>query len=631
MKLNLTIRPTADRRGFALVTTLLVLTLAAVLTVGALTGSLSSVRMAGSDYQDARVFYAAEAGAEASLVQLERGLHDGHLSDEDLLDIHPPTLDGINYEGFRVDKSGSPYVETITDGPYVGLYALTQDIEIESWAKNEAADRAAIILSAKAQAIPIFQFGVFFEEDLEATNGPPFEFMGRVHSNGNIYLSSNNAWYRDMVTTPNKVVHNRKDFNLIYNGVFINDASGREMPLDFDSRSVPDPEAFKGRSCAAFDCRLQTDAFGVDSLRLPLPEGVPASELVRPRESSDTDAEREAKFAWNADLYVTVDLVNLRTRGEVCGAGGGGDPTPWPLITAERPAGRPLPVNPDLCNIFQWAWSDFYDGREKALKDVLNFHVAQLSDWAAGDSIRSSEIVYVEFLVPSNIAGYTSQQRDLLIDGELDPAVRLVNASTLPNRMSVATEWPLYVKGDYNRVSKKPAALVGDGITILSNAWSDTNNRPSSTIFANCVSRVSPGNGCSDYQTWASGWSPLHAAPTMVNAAILAGHWPTPCDWQENGCPADGSDAYYADWYGGGIENFPRFLEIWGSAVVFTYKGSLVSPFTSQKTTGTWNGTYYSPPRRDWSFDTDFRDPALLPPGTPNVGQVLRTAMREVF
>ncbi|MDP2577961.1 MAG: hypothetical protein Q8W48_09645, partial [Candidatus Palauibacterales bacterium] len=59
--------------------------------------------------------------------------------------------------------------------------------------------------------------------------------------------------------------------------------------------------------------------------------------------------------------------------------------------------------------------------------------------------------------------------------------------------------------------------------------------------------------------------------------------------------------------------------------------GALISPFTSQKTPGTWNGSYYSPPQRDWSFDTDFRNAELLPPATPHVGMVLRAAFREAL
>ena len=58
------------------------------------------------------------------------------------------------------------------------------------------------------------------------------------------------------------------------------------------------------------------------------------------------------------------------------------------------------------------------------------------------------------------------------------------------------------------------------------------------------------------------------------------------------------------------------------------WSGSMVSIYASQKATGTWNGSYYSPPIRDWSFDEDLRDPAQLPPGTPLTGFVVRTAIR---
>jgi hypothetical protein len=593
---------------------------------------VTSTRTAGLEYHEARAFYAAEGGGEAALAQLKVALQDGYLSDQELADIRPPTLQGFSFDSFSVERQGAAVIENITDGPFAGLYALTQNVDVYSLARDRNGTVSGVVLRAKAQAIPIFQFGVFFEEDLEATNGPPMEFVGRVHSNGNIYLSSRNAWYRKMITTPNKVFHDRKDFHLVYDGVFINDAAGNEVMLDFDSRSLPGADAFKAESCAKFDCRLQTDAFGVDSLRLPLPEGVPPYELVRPRESSDGDSEREVKFAWNADMYVTVDLTNIRTRGDVCG---GVDPTPWPNIGIERTGGREAPAAGDLCRIFPWGWSSFYDARETELKDVLDIDVNELRLWSAGSQGRLTEVVYVEFVLPANIDVYTSETRDQMPDASLDPAVRVVNASSLPNGMTVASEWPLYVRGDYNNIGKQPAALAGDGITILSNAWRDDENRPPATTFDACRGTISDGKPCAEYETWRGGWTRRNAAETTVNAAILAGHWPTPCDHHDPLCPADGTNAYYQDWYGGGIENFPRFLERWrtssGQRVVFRYLGALISPFTSQKTTGTWNGSYYVPPQRDWAFDTDFNNPDLLPPGTPNVGNVIRTAMREAF
>ena len=722
----------ADRSGLALVATLLVLAIMGVIVAAGVRAVLTSTRTAGLEYHEARVFYAAEAGGEAALAQLKIALQDGYLSDEELADIQPPSLENFSYDSFSVARQGAAIVEHITDGPYTGLYALTQNVDVYSLAENSNGTVSGVVLRAKAQAIPIFQFGVFFEEDLEATNGPPLEFVGRVHSNGNIYLSSNNAWYREMITTPNKVFHDRKDFHNVYDGVFLNDAAGNEVMLDFDSRSHPGPEAFKAESCAKFDCRLQTDAFEVDSLRLPLPEGVPAYELVRPREDSDGDGEREVKFAWNADTYVIVDLNNLRTKGEICGSSTaktdpddvvgvvpvtGLDPvrpgdavqfqvlgvdcgnfdgnvsvavdgvtvmsthfndtcyftftlpsstdqlailvvdddtgdsgtstwldlqsladdsdTPWPSIAVERTDGKEAPGPADLCRIFPWQWSSFYDGRETELKDVLDIDVAQLAVWVGGSDSRRAELIYMEFLTPADFGSYASGTRDLMLDASLDPAIRMVNAGALPNPMTVAAEWPLYVRGHYNNINKQPAALAGDGITILSTVWSDAQNRPPVSVFDDCQGSVLPGSPCADYEVWRGTWVRRNSSETRVNAAILAGHWPTPCDHHDTSCPADGTNSFYADWYGGGIENFPRFLERWrdssGNPVVFHYLGALISPFTSQKTTGTWNGTYYVPPQRDWSFDTDFRDPRLLPPGTPNVGNVIRTAMREAF
>jgi hypothetical protein len=620
-------RQLGDRSGLALVATLIVLAVMGVVITGAVRSALTALRTSGLDYQEARAFYAAEAGGETALSQLKLALQDGVLKDDELASIQPPIMDGFSFDSFSVAKVGAALVEDITDGPYTGLYSLTQKVDIYSLAEDANGTVAGVVLRAKAQAIPIFQFGVFYEEDLEATNGPPLEFLGRVHSNGNIYLSSRNAWYREPITTPNKVFHDRKDNHTVYNGVFINDAMGVEAPLDFDSRSIPGPEAFKTRSCQQFSCRLMTDAFDVDSLELPLPPGVPAYELILPREGDDGDAEKSVKFAWNADMYVTVDFTNMKDWNASCSwwkdVGGNVE---IPTITAVRSGGRPVPNETQLCRMFQWQWAAFYDGREDELKDIVQIRIDEIAAWVAGDPSRQMEIIYVEIEAPANLSGFNVPTRNQILDGVVDPAVRVDNGAQLPNRMTIATAWPMYVRGDYNSVLKQPAAVAGDGITILSRFWVDTQNRPG-TEFADCENTTP----CIDYMNWANAWDYFNAGETTVNAAILAGHWPTPCDHEVAGCTPG-----YGDFYGGGIENFPRFIERWRGAtnadfITFHYKGALVSPFTSKKTTGTWNGSYYRPPQRDWSFDTDFRDPEKLPPGTPNVGNVVRTAMREAF
>src|SRR5204862_5891284 len=94
--------------------------------------------------------------------------------------------------------------------------------------------------------------------------------------------------------------------------------------------------------------------------------------------------------------------------------------------------------------------------------------------------------------------------------------------------------------GTTNTSLTKPAALIGDSVTVLSTAWNDAN------------SGLSIGNRV--------------PANTTVNAAFLAGIVPS------NGVR-----------YSGGVENFPRFLEDWTpSSRVFTYNGSMVVMFNSR-------------------------------------------------
>jgi hypothetical protein len=81
----------------------------------------------------------------------------------------------------------------------------------------------------------------------------------------------------------------------------------------------------------------------------------------------------------------------------------------------------------------------------------------------------------------------------------------------------------------------------------------------------------------------------------------------------------------------GGMHNFPRFLENWGSRR-FNLVGSLIPLFHSTQAMGQYNAnsTIYSPPVRDWAFDVTFRQPDRLPPGTPQFQYIESTAFRQL-
>jgi hypothetical protein len=179
-------------------------------------------------------------------------------------------------------------------------------------------------------------------------------------------------------------------------------------------------------------------------------------------------------------------------------------------------------------------------------------------------------------------------------------AVRVVNGRDLPaDGLTVATARPLYVLGHYNQANSanlgstntstaRPASLVADAVTILSANWTDAK----STLAV--ASRT--------------------AAPTTVNAAILTGVVETTLGK-----------------YSGGMENFPRFLETWGAANIFTYNGSMIKMFPSFYATNVWGKTdVYDPPKRNWAYDVNFNDVVRLPPLTPSLQRVFRNRWATV-
>ncbi|MGI9627858.1 MAG: hypothetical protein ACR2QM_13560 [Longimicrobiales bacterium] len=565
-----------DDRGFALAATLVVLVLMSALVFAVADGALISTRASTMEYQSSRAFYAAEAGAEVAMAQLEAALEDGNITQAELDSITPPTITDFNFDNFIVTPIGAVSVTTITDGHFAGLYSLNQSLGIYSEASDAIGNSNASIITVNAQAIPIFQFGVFYEKDLEIHNGPSMWFAGWVHSNGSIYLSSNNAWYEDVVTTPNKVFHDRKSDHDVKWGVYVDDALANDVQLDFDSRTHPVASDFISYSNANFDNRIKTDAYGVDTLRVPLPAGVSPIEVVQPRQLADGTLERRAKFSWKADWYIELDMDDDDT--DTCDT-----------LTHTRTGSLVTPSSGDCDDIFEMKWDAFWEEREQRWADVFEIDVEELADWVAADSARRSQILYVTF------TGTGHSDHDIEGDSVF-PVVRLVNGDSLPNPMTVASDRGLYIYGDYNSVNWQPAAIAGDAMTWLSNAWQDSQNQDGTP-------------------------STVQASNTEINAAVLVGHSATPCDHHDGGCGGGN--------YGGGLENFPRFLERWSGRTML-YKGSLVSLFTSQYSIGAWGygNPIYQAPGRAWSFDVNFRDPALLPPGTPVVGFVLRTAYR---
>jgi type II secretory pathway pseudopilin PulG len=183
---------------------------------------------------------------------------------------------------------------------------------------------------------------------------------------------------------------------------------------------------------------------------------------------------------------------------------------------------------------------------------------------------------------------------------------------------TVASENPVYIQGNYNSDNTDPfwnnpppavqpdivhsaAAVIADSVTVLSNAWSDTNSM---------LNPLNLGN--------------RNANTTYYRLAIAGGkniNFPQPAGTGQD----FGTD--------GGVHNFLRYIEGWGGAGGLYYRGSLVSLYYSQYATGTFKccNLVYGPPPRFYYFDNAFLDPTKLPPGTPMLQDVVNLTYWQDF
>lgn len=198
--------------GIVLLTTLLVLLMISALMAAFYAAVNSDVRATAIDRDQTQAYAAAHAGLEkltSDLAQLFEANFAPTGSTIQALASFPPTIPGFEYtapggttgSGYsvafaNVDANGEPAPisttgSTITAGPYKGLKGLITKYPITITARSSTGN-AEVRLRREIQtvAVPVFQFGVFSETDLTFYAGDNFDFGGRVHTNGNLFLSN---------------------------------------------------------------------------------------------------------------------------------------------------------------------------------------------------------------------------------------------------------------------------------------------------------------------------------------------------------------------------------------------------------------------------------------------------------
>jgi len=199
-------RPVTSERGIALISVMLLLMLTSAVLAGFLATVNTDMSLRSVDRARTRALYAAHGALEKLTADLGDLFATNFApSQEDLaaLEADPPAMDQMVFEasddlGYSIvpvngfDDDGNPVAlsGTVTSGPYEGFVGLVTPYWL--WVTAHGADGAEARLRRKVQtvSIPVFQFGVFSETDLSFFPGPEFNFGGRVHTNGNLFLAA---------------------------------------------------------------------------------------------------------------------------------------------------------------------------------------------------------------------------------------------------------------------------------------------------------------------------------------------------------------------------------------------------------------------------------------------------------
>jgi hypothetical protein len=531
--------------------TLIALIMVGMLTLiglAALSTSDDEMSIAGNELQEMRAFYGAEAGLEAAAAAIQ--------AQYTATGLPPTTLPSGTYDinnchvVYRTIDDGAPSHQVLSHGTMVGLHAMVKSFTVTADATSTVEPASIRLTQAfEVALIPIFQFAVFYDHDLEIAPGPLMSLIGRVHSNGNLYIQSGNTLHMDSyVTSAGDILHGRKGPGTVDNGdILIKDPLGNyeNMQKGSDWLDATDPNWFDS-STARWGGRVQDAGHGQERLTIPLTSSNDPHKLIEPADGGNSDSYE------NKATLKCIDGAWYKDMGGV-----------WQDVTANMVA----------AGVVSGASDKFYDSREYADVDVVDLDMQKL---------------YASGLAPTNGVIYYSQ-KVLGGTGSDYPALRLVNGDSLWAPLTLASENPVYTLGDFNSDVKKPAAILADALTFLSSDFDDNKTNPS------------------------FGWTQYDrpATTTTVNVSYLAGNVET-----------TSTD------YNGGFENLPHFLEDW-AGVTMNWKGSAICLWNSQQATGAWNLTYYTPPDRNWLYDTDLDDPANLPPETPMVRVFIRTGWRQ--
>lgn len=681
-----------NRRGYALLVTLTFLGIMLVLFTVMMSYIVSNSKMTSRNNQYVASQAAAEACADTVLSQMSHDFENGNLSNSAsyyAVNFLPTSTDMATWpiQYYFSDTNGNRNQISIVFGnwttnteplnsQYTGLYGLEQDCTITATAtptNHTPAVPATVTESLQFALIPLFQFAIFYNVNLEIAAADSLDIKGAVYSNSGLWSGS------DLIT-----------FNSTVSAVGI------------ATNATDDPfcSGYSGSGPSKYTLTNQPTS-GNDTITMPVgSNNVPSTvEAIVNLPPAGYTLNTGGAFTTNGQLYLAneADLYVTNFQNGTNWGWSSAHPFGAPMAvyysdsvnspnyltwctndyyiysnyyqgkaTITNTSYVPIPANfPYYASSFgvnngfwftngaiaglQWTnttstnWLKgtnyvwymgysfltnvlFYDWREGFNKgsgppktvQAVQLDLQAFNKWLTNSTANSGS----NFNAQCQLSGHKSHPIGSIyiynavpLTSTTLPAVRVMNGGRLPANdgsygFTLATAMPIYVLGDYNASNSFGSSLSQNSTTYTEPA----------ALMGDAISILSDNwsdaNSADSDKSTDTGGGPS-AKNTTYNAAILAGIV------QSN--PNNSASMSSSKGYSGGVENFLRMLENWSGQTVY-YNGSIVVMFYSQYATNCWQqtGYYYTAPTRDWAFDTNFFIGADMPPITPKSYGVIR-------
>jgi len=374
---------------------------------------------------------------------------------------------------------------------------------------------------------PLFQYMIFYDDDLEILPGPSMTLGGRVHSNADIYvgcgatLTVDSQYFR----ATGDILRERKNDGTDSGGTVNVRVLGDTTYVNMDAAHDSDFATWTAYALNTWNGTVQDGSHGVREI------AVPDVKTIKAFEPDGT----KGFYHENADLVIRNGSAFDQA----------GNPVALPAGTITE--------------------KSMFDARENKTITVTEVNVGLLN---TSGQFPTNGLIY------AYRTDATSSQPN---------GIRLTNGKEVLRPMTVVSEDPVFIHGDFNTVNKKGTAVISDAVNLLSNAWNDSKNSTSGLPAA---------------------------SNTTYNVAVVSGIVSTP----------DGGGNY-----SGGFENLPRFHENWTGKTA-TIRGSFINLYESEIATSPWRygGNVYTAPNRDWQYDTALQNMENLPPFTPSAVYFMR-------